>query len=218
MMAIQKKTSYDFYLILATATVLAIISGICVYGMFYFKFAQLQQMAAPVKVAYMERMNQVVSPFIIALILLLAVCVPKRLLPSVWLNRFALALLAVIGVVVGLFGVVMALKVALCVTLLLQFVVLCMALAGNQRLNFERKGYWLRVGSSLLHLGLILFILDLFFCQQRALHLALFWVTTVATVLGMIGCFYSPALARLMGGVRPGMGTVDDEEETPSSS
>ena len=92
----------------------------------------------------------------------------------------------------------MALKVALCLTLALQAVVLVMAIAGNQRLNFEKKGYWVRVGSSAMHLGLILFILDLFFYKQQTLHLALFWVTTVATVLGMIGCFYSPALAGAM--------------------
>lgn len=197
-MTTPKKTSYDFYLILATVVVLAIISAICVYGMFYFKFAQLQQMAPEIKSAYMERMNQAVSPFIIALIVILAVCVPKRLLPTVWLNRFAVLLLAVIGVVTWLLGVVMALKVALCSTLALQTIVLALALAGNQRLNFEKKGYWLRVGSSSMHLGLILFILDLFFYKRQALHLALFWVTTVATVLGMVGCFYSPALAGMM--------------------
>ncbi len=197
-MTIHKKTSYDFILIIATVVVLSIISGICIYGMFYFKFAQLQQMAVPVKAAYMDRMNQIVSPFIIALIVLLAICVPKRLLPTDWLNRFALALLSVIGAVTWKWGVVMALKVALCLTLALQAVVLVMAIAGNQRLNFEKKGYWVRVGSSAMHLGLILFILDLFFYKQQTLHLALFWVTTVATVLGMIGCFYSPALAGAM--------------------
>lgn len=196
--SIPKKPSYDFYLILATVVVLSIISGICVYGMFYFKFAQLQQMAAPVKAAYMERMNQIVSPFIIALIVILAVCVPKRLLPTDWLNRFALALLLVIGGVTWFGGVVTALQVALCLTLALQAVVLALALAGNQRLNFEKKGYWLRVGSSAMHLGLILFILDLFFYRHQTLHLALFWVTTVATVLGMTGCFYSPALAEMV--------------------
>lgn len=195
----QKKNSYDFYLILATAFVLAIISGICVYGMFYFKFAQLQQLSAPVKNAYMEWMNQLVSPFVIALIILLAICVPKRLLPTEWLNRFAIGLLSVVAVVTWLQGVVMALKVTLCITLTLQLLVLVMAVAGSGRLNFERKGYWLRVGSSSLHLGLVLFILDLFFYENHSLHLALFWVTTVSTVVGMTACFYSPAIARLLG-------------------
>ena len=40
----KKKSSYDFYLVLATAAVLFIISVICVYGMFYFKLAQIHQM------------------------------------------------------------------------------------------------------------------------------------------------------------------------------
>lgn len=197
-MTTHKKNSYDFFLILATVVVLAIISGICVYGMFYFKLAQLQNMAPAVKGAYMERMNQIVSPFIIILIVILAICVPKRLLPTRWLNRFAVLLLLLIGAVAWVWGVVMALEVALCVTLALQIVVLVLALTGNQRLNFEKKGYWLRVGSSCMHLGLILFILDLFFYKQQTLHLALFWVTTVATVLGMIGCFYSPYLAEIV--------------------
>lgn len=209
-MTIHKKSSYDYYLILATAIVLAIISGICVYGMFYFKFAQLQQMAPEVKSAYMDKMNLAVSPFIIALIVILAVCVPKRLLPTLWLNRFALLLLGMIGAIIWVWGVVMALKVSLCLTLTLQAVVLVMAVAGNQRLNFEKKGYWLRVGSSSMHLGLILFILDLFFYKYQTLHLALFWVTTTATVFGMIGCFYSPALAGML--AKPEQGEVSTVE------
>jgi len=193
-----KRPSYDFALILATVAILTVISGICIYGMFYFKFAQLQQMAAPVKAAYMERMNQIVSPFVIALIVLLAICVPKRLLPTAWLHRFGLLLLVVIGLVTWAGGVVLALQVALCLTLALQTVVLGLAIVGNQRLNFEKKGYWVRVGSSSMHLGLILFILDLFFYRHQTLHLVLFWITTVATVLGMIGCFYAPTLAKMV--------------------
>ena len=191
----NRKGSYDYYLILATCTVPAIISVICVYGMFYFKFAQIQQMATPVKTAYMEKMNLAVSPFIISLILLLGICVPKRLLPVRWLNYFAVALLIIVILTGSLWGVVTALQVSLCITLILQFVVLMMALAGNENLHFEKKGYWLRVGSSAMHLGLILFILDLFFYQNPFLHLLLFWVTTAATVGGMIGCFYSQAIA-----------------------
>ena len=38
------KSSYDYYLILATAVVLFVISAICIYGMFYFKLAQVQQL------------------------------------------------------------------------------------------------------------------------------------------------------------------------------
>ena len=83
----KPKSSYDFYLILGTALVLFAISLISIYGMFYFKFAQIQQMAPAVKMSYMNRMNSFIAPFIISLILLLGICVPKRLLPTAWLNR-----------------------------------------------------------------------------------------------------------------------------------
>lgn len=191
----KKKSSYDYYLILATALVLFAISAICIHGMFYFKFAQLQQMAPQLKIAYMERMNAVMTPFIIALILLLVICVPKRLLPVLWLNRFA-ALLAASGAGVWYFwGGAAALLAVLAVAALLQFVVLLLAIAGNQHLYFEKKGYWLRVGSSALHLGLILFILDLFLYRYQPLHLFLFWMTTAATTVGMVNCFYAEPLA-----------------------
>jgi len=194
----KKKASYDFYLIVGTTIVLFAISVICIYGMFYFKFAQVNQMQAAAKMAYMDEMNRVVSPFIICLILLLGICVPKRLLPTQWLNRFAVLLCVVVAVIAWFFGITEALKVNLGVALALQFVVFCLAVAGNKILHFEKKGYWVRVGSSAMHLGIILFILDLFFYQQQTLHLFIFWLTTFFTVVGMTGCFYSEAMARFV--------------------
>ncbi|MEJ2690196.1 MAG: hypothetical protein P8130_09650 [Deltaproteobacteria bacterium] len=195
---VTKKTSYDFYLILATVAVLFVISVICVYGMFYFKWAQIQQMPPALKMQYMDRMNLVVSPFVIALILVLSICVPKRLLPVEKLNWFALFLVLIVPVVAIGWGVEQALLVVLLASLLLQVVVLSLALLGSQRLNFEKSGYWLRVGSSLIHLGIILFILDLFLFRLHGLHLVLFWLTTGATVLGMIFSFYSQGVASLL--------------------
>jgi hypothetical protein len=193
----QKKASYDFYLILATTVVLAIISAICIWAMFYFKMAQIQEMAPAAKIVWQNRMNTIVAPFIIALILLLGICVPKRLLPTVWLNRFAVFLTTVAVLTSWLAGVKSGLLVILCAALILQLVILLMALFGSAQLNFEKKGYWARVGSSLIHLGLVLFILDLFFHRQPSLHLLLFWITTIATVLGMTCCFYADSIAKL---------------------
>ncbi|MFW8601994.1 hypothetical protein ACOHYD_11015 [Desulfobacterota bacterium M19] len=196
----MKKASYDFYLIIATAAVLGAISAICIYGMFYFKFAELQHMPAAAKALYMTRMNRLISPFIIALILLLGICVPKRLLAARRLTLFAALLALVVIVISSIYGVVTALKVSLIITLALQFVVLILAAGGSHRLNFNHKSYWLRVGSSLMHLGIILFILDLFFYKHHALHLILFWVTTISTVSGMLACFYSQALLKFFRG------------------
>lgn len=194
----KRKSSYDYYLILATTAVLFIISVLCIYGMFYFKLAQVQQMAPAIKIEYMSRMNTMISPFLIGLILLLGICVPNRLLPTVWLNRFAAALFVlVIAVSLG-WGIKTGLIVVLIASLILQLAVLVLALGGSQALHFEKKGYWVRLGSSLLHLGLILFILDLFFYEKQTLHLVLFWVTTAATVTGMLLCFYADTMVRLI--------------------
>ena len=194
----DRKSPYDFYLILATTLVLFIISVICIYGMFHFKLAQIHEMQTAVKVQHMNHMNAIISPFLIGLILLLGICVPKRLLPTAWLNRFSIILFILVLVVCLRLGITLGLKLILVTSLILQVTVLVMALVGSKRLNFEKKGYWLRVGSSLIHLGLILFLLDLFFYKKPTLHLVLFWISTVATVLGMTFCFYSNAVVRLI--------------------
>jgi hypothetical protein len=193
----KKTASLDYYLILATALVLFVISAISVYGMFYFKFAAVQEMEPAAKMAYMNGMNEVIAPFIIILILLLGICVPKRLLPARLLVRFTLVLSAAALAATVWLGIKAGVMVVLAASLLLQLVVLGLAAAGSRHLHFEKSGYWLRVGSSLIHLGLILFVLDLLLHRHLTLHLVLFWITTGASVLGMLFCFYSPSVARI---------------------
>jgi hypothetical protein len=195
-----KKGSYDFYLILATAVVLAVLSLLSVGAMFQFKAAAIHTLPPEAKVAWQEGMNNRVAPFLIALLVLLGICVPKRLLPTVWLNRFAVLLLATAVLTGYRYGIKLGLLVILCVALGLQLAVLILALLGSELVNFTTKSYWGRVGSSLVHLGLVLFVLDLFFHRLPGLHLLLFWVTTTATTSGMVCCFYAKGIVRLLGG------------------
>lgn len=203
------KGHYDYYLILATSVVLFFISVICIYGMFYFKFAQINQLPVAEKILYMDKMNEVMAPFLIGLILLLGICVPKRVLPTAWLNWFTIGLILVALVVGFVWDVKISLACVLIVSLLLQIVVLVMAAWGSQELIFEKKGYWVRVGSSLLHLGMILFVLDLLFYRYRSLHLVLFWITTAASLIGMVFCFYAEALSTLVKGRVQPLSTED---------
>ena len=196
----KRQGSYDFYLILATALVLFIISIICIYGMFYFKFAQIHQMTPVIKAAYMNRMNTVIAPFLICLILLLGICVPKRLLPTSWLNRVTVLLIVLVVAISLVLGIKNGMLFILAAALILQTVVLGLALGGSKNLHFEKKGYWVRVGSSLIHLGLILFVFDLFFYEKQTLHLFLFWITTVAMLFGMVFCFYAETVVKLITG------------------
>ncbi|GAB4341425.1 MAG: hypothetical protein Kow0089_15800 [Desulfobulbaceae bacterium] len=193
----KRSGSLDYHLVLATVGILFCISVISIYGMFSFKFAAVQQLPAPEKIAYMNRMNTLVAPFVVGLILVLGVCVPRRLLPDRWLG-WAAAALGCIFLGVSLWtGVRAGLLIVLAASLALQLIVLVMAATGSSRLHFTKTGYWVRVGSSLVHLGLILFVLDLLLHRHATLHFALFWVTTGASVLGMLCCFYAPGVARL---------------------
>lgn len=196
----KRKSSYDFYLILATALVLFAISAISIYGMFYFKFAQIQQMAPALKLSYMNRMNSFVTPFIIILILLLGICVPKRLLPTAWLNRVTVLMVGIAVLTAFLTDIKTSLLVILGASLFLQVIVLVLALAGSKNLNFHKKGYWVRLGSSLIHLGFILLVLDLLLYKREILHLFLFWITTGASVAGMLFCFYADLVVGLITG------------------
>jgi len=196
----KRKSSYDFYLILATALVLFAISAISIYGMFYFKFTQIQQMAPAIKFSYMNRMNSFVTPFIITLILLLGICVPKRLLPTAWLNRVTVLLVAGTVLTAFLADIKTSLLLILGASLFLQVIVLILALAGSKNLNFHKKGYWVRLGSSLIHLGFILLVLDLLLYEQKILHLFLFWITTGASVAGMLFCFYAEVVVSFITG------------------
>ena len=188
---------YDYYLILITTIVLFAVSLICLAGMIHFKLAAVHQSAPELRGVYLERMNTAVAPFVAALVLLIGICVPKRILSTRALHRFA-GVLGVVALAVGVaLGVRMALLVVLLPSLLLQIVVLVLAAFGASRLRFDKKGYWVRVGSSLIHLASILFVLDLAFYRWRTLHLALFWTTTAGCVLGMVMCFWADSLVRL---------------------
>lgn len=193
----KQKSSQDLGLIVATAAVLFVIALICIGAMFYFKLAQVQLLSGPEKTGYLEAMNAVTAPFAIALVVLLGLCVPRRLLPARWLARYAAVLLALAGAVTVAGDITAALACVLVLSAGLQAVVLCMALAGSTRVHFEKTGYWVRIGSCLLHLGLILFVLDVFFYRLPRLHLALFWATTVSTTLGMLLCFYAEAFRQV---------------------
>ena len=72
-------------------------------------------------------------------------------------------------------------------------------------LHFEQKGYWIKVGSSLIHLGFILFVLDFIVIQYTRLHLYIFWLSTIALSGGCFISFYVPDLMfTVVDPLRPG--------------
>jgi hypothetical protein len=188
----KKRINYDYILILATTVVLFLIAIITVYGMFHFKFNEIAESENPaLRIAYYKDMNSLISPFIVALLVLLSICVPKRLFPFKILNIFAGAMIILTIILIAIYDNVTALTVILFISLGLQLVVFILVLLGL-KLHFEKEGYWTRVGSSLIHLGFILFVLDFIFLNDLDIHLFIFWSSAIAITLGCIYTFYPP--------------------------
>jgi hypothetical protein len=189
----MQRFNYDFILILVTVVILFLISILCIGGMFYFKWAELQGVAPAIKMAFQEQMNSLLAPFLVALLLTLGLCIPKRL----FLPRRLYAFIILLGLTCLIADLVWgwreALLLMLVISAALQAMVLILVVSGR-RLKFLCEGYWNRLGSSLVHLGLILFCLDFFFLSYRDLHLVIFWISAICIFIGMIVTFYAEGM------------------------
>jgi hypothetical protein len=189
----MRRINYDFILILTTVVILFIISILCIGGMFYFKWAELQNVTPAIKIAFQEQMNSLLAPFLVALLLTLGLCIPKRLFPPRWLYAFII-LLGLTGLCSALvWGWREALLWMLVISAALQAMVLILVVSG-QHLKFLCEGYWNRLGSSLVHLGLVFFCLDFFLLSRWNLHLVIFWISAICIFIGMIVTFYAEGM------------------------
>ncbi len=150
---------------------------------------------------YVNIMNLAVGPMVIALVVVLGLCIPKRLFTGIRLLQLMGGLLALTLVISVALGVRLGISALLTVAMLMQVAVISLTLFGSKRLIYEVTGFYIQIGSALLHMGLILFLFDLILIgdslAQRTLHLNIFWVATVFIGLGMILVFYSDELSRL---------------------
>ncbi len=181
----KSKLSYDFALTLGAVGLMFLLSLLCLASTFYFKWAGLGHVPPVEKQGFEELFNRLAAPVLAGLLLVLAICVPKRLLSTRGLNRLALFL----GVLflVGWFyqGWRLALLLVLIPTALLQILTLVLLCSGK-RLRFCYEGFWAQLGSCLLHLGLILFALTVLLISYFGFWAPLFWTSAVLITSGLI--------------------------------
>ena len=206
----------NFILILATIVVLAAIGFTFIYGLIYswLQSINLENWRQTFMYQeYVENMNLAVVPLSVSLVILLGLCVPKRiftgqdLLISMGVLLFASALTMMV------FGLMIGMAFLLAAALLTQLVVIGMTITGSKRLSFEVQGFFLQIGSAVLHLGLILFVYDLVLLTDSPLHLGIYWTATALIGVGMVLCFYSSEFSRL---VHRGKTSPNDSSSVPS--
>lgn len=192
--------NYDYILIIITIGLLVALGLIFIYGTGFSFLASKSNPAWTATLAYpkyLDSMNQLALPFALGLVVVLGLCIPKRIIPRsalLWANGF-LVLLALL--LAWLFDLKVGLGFLLITALLLQAVVVILVLAGSKDLRFEQQSFFVQLGSALLHLGLIVFVLDIVLLQKSAYHLFLFWLATFSITVGSALSFYSDELTRL---------------------
>jgi hypothetical protein len=141
-------------------------------------------------VTYMEEMNNLVYPCVIVLIVVLGMCIPRRVVPRPVLKNFSIGLLGVVFLFYAFGGLLFSLGFLLGLGILIQSVSLLLTLIKKGRLAYEKKAYSAQLGSAFLHLGIVVLLFDLALMQGHAYHIHIFWASTALLTLGMLMSFY----------------------------
>lgn len=188
----------NFILILLTVIILSIIGIIFIIGTIYGSLQTPSWENSAIYEVYLDRMNVAVMPFVVSLLVVLGICIPKRLFTG-------FALLKINGVLLGAALIVSIFTTAktgliflLFIASILQLIVIVLTIVGSKRLKFERPGFFLQIGSALLHLGLIVFLFDFMALGDHPDHLLFFWIATTFIGIGMAFSFYSQELSKAL--------------------
>lgn len=145
--------------------------------------------------AFVNVMNGIAAPQIVALVVVMGLCVPKRLFSRSLLMWISLAMLfAGVGVWAYTESIPDGLGAYLILAALIQVAVVVMTIAGVRGPSYLTRGRLTKTGSGLLHLGFIIFALVVVSLQESELMLPVFWTAAVLTILGTLLSFYADKL------------------------
>jgi hypothetical protein len=193
-----RQRAWDFGLTIVTVALLASLGVQSFLGTLYVWWAQgavpgWDQVGYP---DFVSVMNAVAAPQLVALVVAMGLCVPKRLFA-----RRALIVVSVIMIAAGLatFGYTRSIAVGLTVYLslaaLIQVAVVALTAAGARGPSYLTEGRLTKLGSGLLHLGFIAFAIVVAALQRSSAMLPAFWVATVLMVGGTALSFYADRLS-----------------------
>ncbi|MBS3909832.1 MAG: hypothetical protein KGZ93_09490 [Actinobacteria bacterium] len=201
MLKVTKPGVYDYVLALATVAILTALSAVFIYGTLESWNNSINNpnwTRGPLYADYLGRMNAYAYPFVVALVLALCMCIPKRFIPRTYLLQSSFVILALSAMVGILWGFAWGLGFLLLISALLQLVVVVLTGARTGTLVFEREGALVQIGSALLHLGFVVFVFDLVLVADIRRHLGIFWFSTALITVGTLMSFYPREIASLV--------------------
>jgi len=195
-----KLKNYDYYLIVLTTAILFTIGIVCVYGITYYNY--LAAVPGWTETAgylqFINEMNSYLYPFLVMLLISLGLCIPKRLFEQDILIKISLLVLAVTVILTYALGMENAMGFILAVITGLQCIVLILTFNKSRAVRFEKEGYIVRMGSSMLHLGIVVLIFNFVTLRENQLHIIIFWAGTILVTAGNLFSFYPGRMNSLL--------------------
>jgi hypothetical protein len=190
---------WDFWLTIITVVVLAALGVQSFLGTGYVWWAERSIPgwdAGPGYASYVTLMNQIAAPLILILVLVMGLCVPKRLFARRVLLAVSAAMVAVGIVVWGLTGELeTGLAVYLSLAAIIQVAVVALTVAGVRGPSYLTEGRLTKTGSGLLHLGFILFGIVVVALQKSTWMLPVFSAAALFSIVGTAMAFYANRIA-----------------------
>jgi hypothetical protein len=190
----RQRCSWDFALMIATVVLLGALGVQSLIGTLYAWWAYRTQPGweAVGYPAFVTLMNAIAAPLAVALVVVMGLCVPKRLF-----TRRALVAVSLGGLGAGVAAWALTgslgtgLGVYLGLAALLQVAVVVLTVAGSGGLNYLTESATAKAGSGLLHLGFIVFALAVAALQTSPLMLPAFFASAVLLTGGSALSFYA---------------------------
>jgi hypothetical protein len=190
--------SWDFGLTVATVALLGSLGLQSFAGTLYSWWA-LRMVPGWEQTGYLgfvSVMNAIAAPQVVALVVVMGLCVPKRLFSRQVLLLVS-ALMVVAGAAAGLLRGSLSTGLAVYLTLaaLIQVAVVVLTVAGARSPSYLTQGRLTKVGSGLLHLGFIVFGFVVVELQHSRLMMPVFDAAAVLVAAGTALSFYADKLA-----------------------
>jgi len=194
-----RQRSWDFGLTVLTVVLLASLGVQSFLGTIYVWWAQ-RSIAGWDQTggydAFVRTMNVIAAPQLVALVVVMGLCVPKRLFARRTLLWVSVGMVAAgVAAYAWTRDVAAGLAVYLALAALIQVAVIAMTAAGAKSPSYLTEGRLTKLGSGLLHLGFILFGIVVAALQRSSFMLPVFWAATVLMVAGTVLSFYASTFA-----------------------
>jgi len=189
-----KQRQWDFGLTILAVTLLASLGVQSFIGTLYVWWAET---AIPAwqqtgNQAYVNTMNAIAAPQLVLLVVVMGLCVPKRLFGRTILLAVSLLMVAAgVGAGIATGSIARGVTVYLALAGLIQVAVVVLTALRATGPTYLTEGRLAKLGSGLLHLGFILFGIVIAALQASEFLLPVFWISSVLMVGGTTMSFYA---------------------------